>query len=76
MDRALQRSRLRTVTDRSRVDAPRAPGDSADGTTWTDLGTAQITLPPTALVGLAVSSVADGTLSTAEFSGWVITPLP
>jgi|GEM_PF-1336528 len=41
---------------------------SADGVTWTIVGTATVDMPPNAHVGLALTSHADGTLATGVFS--------
>ncbi len=42
---------------------------SADGATWTLVGTDSIPMAPTVYVGLAVSSHVAGTLATATFDG-------
>ncbi len=51
---------------------------SADGASWSPVGTATITLPATALIGLAVSSHSTTTLATATFNQVTISrpPLP
>jgi regulation of enolase protein 1 (concanavalin A-like superfamily) len=50
--------------------------ESADGVAWTVIGTQTMTLPATVVIGLAVTSHADGTLCTATFSNVevVVTP--
>ena len=40
---------------------------SADGTSWTLVGTVTLNLPATAYVGLAVTSHRNGTLTTGTF---------
>jgi len=48
---------------------------SSDGSTWTQVGTAQtITMASGATIGLAVTSHNDGTLCTANFSNVTATP--
>jgi hypothetical protein len=48
---------------------------SSDGSTWTQIGTAQtITMASGATIGLAVTSHNDGTLCTANFSNVTATP--
>jgi RHS repeat-associated protein len=47
---------------------------SPDGTAWTLIGSASITIGSTALVGLFVSSLDPATLSTATFDNVSITP--
>ena len=51
---------------------------SGDGASWSLVGTATITLPATALVGLAVSSHSTTTLATATFNQVTVSrpPLP
>jgi regulation of enolase protein 1 (concanavalin A-like superfamily) len=51
---------------------------SADGASWSLVGTATITLPATALIGLAVSSHSTTTLATATFNQVTVSrpPLP
>ncbi len=51
---------------------------SGDGANWSLVGTATITLPATALVGLAVSSHSTTTLATAAFNQVTVSrpPLP
>lgn len=46
---------------------------SADGIHWTQVGSASVSLPSTALIGLYVSSVNDTTLSTATFDNVSVT---
>jgi RHS repeat-associated protein len=46
---------------------------SSNGTSWTQVGTASVTLPSTAVIGLYVSSVNDSTASTATFDNVTIT---
>ena len=46
---------------------------SADGNTWTVVGTATVPMAATAYVGLAVTSHAAGTLSTAVFRSYAVT---
>jgi hypothetical protein len=41
--------------------------ESADGTTWTQVGSSTFTMPSTVLVGLAVSSHVSGVICTATF---------
>jgi phosphatidylserine/phosphatidylglycerophosphate/cardiolipin synthase-like enzyme len=41
--------------------------ESANGTTWSTIGSATVTLPSTAYIGLAVSSHVTGTLAQATF---------
>jgi hypothetical protein len=45
---------------------------SADGTTWTQRGSVTIAMGSAAYIGLAVTSHADGTLATANFSSVAI----
>ncbi|MGE0446190.1 MAG: phospholipase D-like domain-containing protein [Vicinamibacterales bacterium] len=47
---------------------------SANGTSWALVDTATISLPGTVLVGLAVTSHADGSLATATFDSVAVTP--
>lgn len=49
--------------------------ESADGSTWTTIGQATITMGATIQVGMAVTSHADGQLATAVFELPVITPV-
>lgn len=49
---------------------------SADGVTWTQAGTATITMASTVNVGLAVCSHNNAALSTATFDNVTITPYP
>jgi regulation of enolase protein 1 (concanavalin A-like superfamily) len=49
---------------------------SPDGATWTEIRRETVTLPATALVGLAVTSHADGVLCTATFTNVQITAAP
>jgi regulation of enolase protein 1 (concanavalin A-like superfamily) len=46
--------------------------ESADGTTWTQVGTSTFSMTPVVYVGLAVSSHVSGTLATATFDSVVI----
>jgi hypothetical protein len=46
--------------------------ESADGTTWTQVGTSTFSMSPVVYVGLAVSSHVSGTLATATFDSVVI----
>lgn len=46
---------------------------SDNGTTWVSLGTAQVALPATVYIGLAATSHANGTLTTALFDQVAIT---
>ena len=48
---------------------------SRDGSVWTRIGTAAVTLPATAQAGIAVSSHADGQLAEAAFSDVVLEAL-
>jgi beta-lactam-binding protein with PASTA domain/regulation of enolase protein 1 (concanavalin A-like superfamily) len=50
--------------------------ESANGTTWSTVGTATIALPATAFIGLAVSSHSATTRATATFQQVSIGPLP
>ncbi len=50
--------------------------ESANGTTWTTVGTATIALPATAFVGLAVSSHSTTTRATATFDQVSVGPPP
>jgi PLD-like domain len=47
---------------------------SADGSTWTQVGTATITLPSTANAGLVVSSHTTSALNTSTFDSVAVTP--
>jgi regulation of enolase protein 1 (concanavalin A-like superfamily) len=47
---------------------------SANGSTWVLVDSATISLPGTILVGLAVTSHADGSLATATFDAVTVTP--
>ncbi len=47
---------------------------SPNGTTWTQVGSATVTLNTTALVGLFVSSLTPSTLGTATFDNVSVTP--
>jgi hypothetical protein len=47
---------------------------SADGATWTLVGTDTIAMTPTIYVGLPVSSHVAGTLATATFTNTAVTP--
>ena len=47
---------------------------SANGSTWHLVGSATIALPGTVLVGLAVTSHADGSLATATFDSVTVAP--
>jgi len=47
---------------------------SSDGSTWTQISSATVTLGDTALVGLFVNSHVPGTLATATFDNVTITP--
>jgi hypothetical protein len=47
---------------------------SADGLTWTTMGTVTIAMGTDVYIGLAVSSVADGTLCTSTFDNITATP--
>jgi len=49
---------------------------SANGTTWTQVGTASITMSASVSVGLAVSSHNNAVLGTATFDSVSITPYP
>ncbi|WP_035603463.1 LamG-like jellyroll fold domain-containing protein [Haloferula sp. BvORR071] len=49
---------------------------SANGTSWTQVGTSVITLPASLSVGLAVSSHNSATLGTTTFDNVSITPYP
>lgn len=49
---------------------------SANGTSWTQVGTVTVTMGTTIQVGLAVTSGTTGALSTATFDNVTITPLP
>ena len=49
---------------------------SADGVTWTPVGSATITMASTVNVGLAVSSHDNANVSTATFDNVAITPYP
>ena len=49
---------------------------SANGTTWTQVGTATITMPASVSIGLAVSSHNNAVLGTATFDNVSITPYP
>ena len=49
---------------------------SADGATWTTVGSATVSMATSALAGLAVSSHKSGTLSTATFTNVAVTPKP
>jgi phosphatidylserine/phosphatidylglycerophosphate/cardiolipin synthase-like enzyme/regulation of enolase protein 1 (concanavalin A-like superfamily) len=49
---------------------------SADGNTWTVVGTDTIVMGPTISVGLAVSSHVSGALATATFDNVAVTALP
>jgi len=49
---------------------------SANGTTWTQVGQATISMTSTVMAGLAVTSHVDGTLSTATFDNVAVTPYP
>ena len=49
---------------------------SADGTTWTQVGTATITMPASVSIGLAMSSHNNAVLGTATFDNVSITPYP
>ena len=42
---------------------------SADGTTWSQISSAMVSMTSTVYVGLAVTSHKDGTLATALFDG-------
>jgi regulation of enolase protein 1 (concanavalin A-like superfamily) len=46
---------------------------SANGTQWTTVGSATITMPANVLIGLAVTSHATGTLATATFDQVTVT---
>ena len=46
---------------------------SANGTTWTTVGTVSITMGANVQVGMAVTSHADGTIATAPFSNVTVT---
>ena len=48
--------------------------ESANGTTWTKVGSATIAIGSSARFGLAVTSHADGTLATATFDHVSVTP--
>lgn len=48
---------------------------SSDGVTWKLIATRTVALPGSALVGLAVTSHANGVLSTASFSGFTLAPV-
>ncbi len=47
---------------------------STNGSTWTQVASVNITMNTSVQIGLAVSSHADGTLSTATFSNVTVTP--
>lgn len=47
---------------------------SSDGTTWKVVGARTVAIPSNALVGLAVTSHKNGSLATARFSQFQITP--
>lgn len=47
---------------------------SADGRTWTAIGSSPVTMSATAYIGLAVTSHNDGRLSTATFDNVRLTP--
>ena len=49
--------------------------ESADGVTWTLVGSDTIALPATALMGLAVSSHSTTTLASATFDNVTVGPL-
>ena len=48
---------------------------STDGSTWRLIGTRTVAIPTNALLGLAVTSHANGSLSTAVFSGFASAPV-
>jgi len=50
--------------------------ESSDGATWTTVGSDSVPMPGNALVGLAVSSHAYGTLATATFDDVTTTAMP
>ena len=47
---------------------------SANGTTWTKIGTSTVTLPANCYIGLSVSSGSNTTLNSSQFSDVSITP--
>jgi hypothetical protein len=48
--------------------------ESADGVTWTMVGSDTFTMGPTVLIGLAVSSHVTGANATATFDNVTVTP--
>ena len=46
---------------------------SADGVTWTLLGSATVSMPSDVLVGLPVTSHVNGTVNTSTFDGVAVT---
>lgn len=48
---------------------------SANGTTWTQVGSRTVAIPASALVGLVVSSHSTTTVSTAVFAGFSVLPV-